>query len=178
MGTIRFCRLDKANAVQVFPELFQILHTNMSRIALSPNSYEEDEAMWLSYVLPQTQQENLQFLLMYVGNILAGYFQYSVNGDILMVDEVEIKPEYQRTRLFYQLCIYLCNQLSPDIRFVESYVNKQNENSLRIHQKLGIEVIGESKSGSSWRMRGEVRNIRAYFERKRRDGYDLPFKAN
>ena len=36
---------------------------------------------------------------------LAGYFQYSVSGNTLMVDEVEIKHEYQRTMLFFSLCV-------------------------------------------------------------------------
>ena len=88
----------------------------------------------------------------------------------MLVEEVEIQPEYQRTLLFFCFCNYLCRELPMEINYIESYVNKQNTNSLRINQKIGLSIIEESKSGNSWHLRGRVEDILNYFYRLDRQG--------
>ena len=165
MGFYSFQKLDSSKAEAILPELFRILHTNMSRIAPTSNSYAEDEAIWLSYMLSTFQESCPNIVLMYAGGNLAGYFQYSISDHTLMVEEVEIKPEYQRTMLFYRLCSYLCNSLPHHVQYIEAYVNKHNAHSLRINKKLGLEVIGATRNGNSWHLRGDARNIKAYFSK-------------
>ena len=63
---------------------------------------------------------------------------------------------------FYRLCVYLYQSLPGHIKWIESYVNKENANSLKINQKLGLEVIGENKSGTSWHLRGDTSKIKAF----------------
>ena len=166
MPKITFCKLDKSNASATLPSLFRILHSNMSKIAPTGCRYEEDDALWLSYMAPQMKQAYPEFVLMYVGETLAGYFQYSIEGDTLTVDEVEIIPEYQRTVLFYRLCIYLCGRIPDQVQHVESFVNKQNRNSLKINRKLGLEIAGENRNGKSWHLRGDDEKIKKYFADK------------
>lgn len=155
-----FRQLDKENSSAILSEMFRILHTNMTRIAPTGCSYEEDEAVWLSYM---ANRKHTDFVLMYAGDLLAGYFQYTARDDTLLVEEVEILPQYQRTMLFYRLCCYLIAHLPEHIRFVEAYVNKQNFNSLKICKKLGLAVLGESGSGNSWHLRGDAESIRTFF---------------
>ena len=94
MGKYTFVELDKSDTEQILPNLFSILYTNMNRIAPSGCSYSEDEAMWLAYMEQQMHLPYPKVILMYLHDALAGYFQYSVSGNTLMVDEVEIKHEY------------------------------------------------------------------------------------
>ena len=165
MGKFSFRYLLPGEAKIFLPRMFEILYTNMTAIAPSDAGYQEDMEMWLSYIQPALEQGKVQVLLMFAGVELAGYFQYSFRGEMMLVDEVEIKPEYQRTMLFYRGCQFLLANVPAGIQFLQSYVNKNNFNSLSIHRKLGMEIIGENKSGRSWRMRGDMAAISKRFVR-------------
>lgn len=165
MGKISFRYLDNTEREMILPQLFRILHTNMSRIAPTNCSYEEDRNAWISYILPALEHGEASILLMYVGEDLAGYFQYSADGDTLRVDEVEIRPEYQGTMVFYRLCQHLLRHIPGDIKYLESYVHVDNSHSISIHEGLGMERIGKNKRGTSWHYRGEAARAAARFRR-------------
>jgi glycosyltransferase involved in cell wall biosynthesis len=61
----------------------------------------------------------------------------------------------------------ICKTIPENIRYMESYVNKQNQNSLAIQKKLGMEIIGENRSGRSWHMQGNVDIIAKRFAESR-----------
>lgn len=75
---VEFKFADKLQIEQLLPDIFQILHSNMSLIAPTNNSYEDDFEMWSSYLIPAIKKEQRQIVLMYVDDTLAGYFQYYV----------------------------------------------------------------------------------------------------
>lgn len=165
MGKFQFRYLQPEEYKEVLPRMFCILYTNMSAIVPSDTEYEEDRKLWLTYIVPALEQGNVRILLMLAGMELAGYFQYSLREDALLAEEVEIQPEYQRTMLFYRCCQYLLADVPEGVRYLESYVNKDNQNSLAIHRKLGMEIIGENKSGRSWHFQGDIRAIGQRFPR-------------
>lgn len=165
MRKITFRYLISGEETVFLPRMFDILYTNMMAIAPSDDSYEDNRRMWMDYIVPALSQGTVQVLLMFAGEELAGYFQYSIREDTLLVDEVEIRRDYQRSMLFYRLGQYLLTNLPKHIRYVESYVNKQNGNSISIHKKLGMEIIGENRSGQSWHMRGMADAIAKRFVR-------------
>ena len=70
--------LDSAKSDVLLPQMFDILATNMSKITPTNNSYEDDKRIWLSYMTP-ARIEDCRILLMYVGEVLAGYFQYHID---------------------------------------------------------------------------------------------------
>lgn len=158
--------LDKEYDFSVLPQMFNILHTNMTKIAPTGCSYEEDESIWLSYAIPQLKQAYPAYILAFWEDTLTGYFQYSITNDVLTIHEVQIHPEFQRTLLFYRLCCYICEHIPKSIRIIEAYINKQNHYALKISQKLGFEIIGETVSGRSWHLRGNVEASRAIFKKK------------
>jgi len=49
---IVFKYADKSNIEELLPELYDILHTNMSRIAPTGITYEEGQRLWLENVAP------------------------------------------------------------------------------------------------------------------------------
>ena len=98
MAEISFCSFDETKSDILLPQMFEILSTNMSKIAPTGNSYEEDKKIWLSYMGPNLKRK--QIILMYFGEVLVGYFQYSLNESTVLIEEIEILPDYQRTLLF------------------------------------------------------------------------------
>lgn len=165
MGNITF-RYWEPSEENLLPALFDILYTNMSSLAPTGYTYQEDLDIWLGYMRPAMKESGRKILLLYSGDILAGYFQYSVEGNTVFIEEIELKSEYQRTMLFYRCCQFLLEEIPVQIRYLISYVNKRNRHSISIHEKLGMERIGENRSGSSWQYRGDIRKAAARFHRK------------
>ena len=163
MGKFRFCALEEMDREEMLPALFRILYRNMNGIVPSDQDYEADERAWMAYILPSLEEGDTKVILMYRENSLAGYFQYRIVGDTLCADEVEVKEEYQRTFLFFRLCQYLRCSLPENVRYVSSYVNKKNDNSIAIHEKLGMVRMGENRTGSSWYYRGERKAMEERF---------------
>lgn len=165
MGRITF-RYWEPREEALLPELFAILYENMSALAPTGYSYREDYDIWQGYILPALKAPDRKLLLMYVEDTLAGYFQYSIEGDTVFVEEVEIRPAWQRSMVFYRCCQFLAEEIPEGVSWICSYVNKKNRHSLSIHEKLGMERIGENKSGNSWCCRGEIRKAAARFRKR------------
>lgn len=157
MGKFFFREMERGEQAEILPRLFHILHTNMSQLAPTGYSYAEDRKVWIEYIETAVNVDNTHILLMFAEDTLAGYGQYSVEKEVLAVDEVEIVPRYQRTMLFYRFCQYMMENIPPNVRWFESYVHKDNANSISVHESLGMERIGENKRGTSWHYRGEIR---------------------
>lgn len=151
--------LRKADAESVLPKLFEILHSNMSRIAPTGNSYEEDFSMWISCIKPALEKEPRQILLLRDKEQLAGYFQYYVNNGIFMMEDIQFRDPYKGTGIFAELYRYLVKVIPEDTIFVEAYANKRNEKSIAVLTHLGLEIIGENKNGISFHFRGRYENL-------------------
>ena len=61
----RFCFLEKQCAENILPILFEILYSNMSVIAPTSNTYEQDFQLWQSSVAPALSKQQRQIVLMY-----------------------------------------------------------------------------------------------------------------
>lgn len=161
MAGISFCSFDHTKSDVLLPQMFEILSTNMNKIAPTGNSYAQDQKIWLSYMEPNLKGK--QIILMYVGEVLAGYFQYSMGESTVLIEEIEILPDYQRTLLFYRFLKYMSNIIPENIKYAEAYINKGNANSQRIAQKFGLKIVGENPNGRSFRYRGEFASFKKYF---------------
>lgn len=161
MSHYRFSFLDKAKANEVLPVLFDILHENMNPIAPTGQAYEKDRALWLRCVAPAIQKEPRQILLMHDGEELAGYLQYYVNHGVFMVEEVQLKPAYQRTLLLHRLCKFLATVIPIDTAYIEAYAHEKNVDSQSLQRSLGMEHV-DTKENGTLHFRG---NCRKLFER-------------
>ena len=151
--------LDKSRKASFLPQLFAILHGNMSRIAPTGNSYEEDLAFWLSCVSPALDKEPRRILLIYDGDEIAGYFQYFVHNGLFMMEEIQLRDRYKGTGAFGELYAYLTRIIPRETEIVEAYAHKGNQKSIAVLNHLGLEVIGESQNGSSYHFRGLYETI-------------------
>ena len=152
---------DKLQIEQLLPDIFRILHSNMSIIAPTNNSYEDDFEIWSSHIIPAMQMEQRQIVLMYVDNKLVGYFQYYINGDTnsLMMEEIQIEKAFQGTGLFSEFYNWLIKSLPKNIMYVEAYANKKNLKSQSILKHLELVEIGENKNGNSFYFKGAYVNL-------------------
>jgi len=163
MGKYSFVFYDPAQAEKVLPQMYDILFTNMSRIAPTGNAYEDDKRTWMAY-RTSPQGEERKILLMYLDETLVGYFQYGVEGDVLLADEIEITPAQQRTLLFYRFFRFITGILPKNISSIRAYINKQNSNSQAIAGKLGLKAVGENASGHSWLYEGDIKGLSKYIK--------------
>ena len=148
---------DKLQIEQLLPGLFRILHSNMSIIAPTDNSYDEDYRIWSSYMIPAIKKVQRQIVLMYVEGKLVGYFQYYINLDTnsLMMEEIQIGKEFQGIGIFSAFYKWLVKQLPKNVKCVEAYANKKNLKSQGILKHLGLVELGENKNGNSFYYKGK-----------------------
>ena len=158
---IEFKYLNKSEKNTFLPFLFDIFYANMSGHLQSSKSYEQERDEWLSEVSPALEKELRQVILCYSEGELAGFLMYYVREDMLMIEEVQLKEEFQRTRAFYLLCRHLMRALPENIRTVEAYAHKSNQNSQNLMLALGMECIGAIESLGIVHLRGLAEKIRA-----------------
>lgn len=162
---ISFCFFNKTESEMILPMLYDILYSNMNIIAPTGNSYEQDQAVWISYLLPALEKTQRQIVLIYYNDVLIGYFQFYVNSNVFMMEEIQIKKEYHGSGIFGQLYYWLIEKIPADTQYVEAYANKKNVKSQAILTHLGLKIIGENKNGNSWRFRGNYNELAEHFSR-------------
>lgn len=158
---VTFSELDKSQKEQYLPVLFDLLYGNMQTVAPSSLTYDAQREKWLSHVSPALDKEPRKILLCFSDGALAGYVQYYIREDLLMVEELQLKREFQRSLVFYRLCRYLGSCLPAGIRYIEAYAERQNLYSQRLMNKLGMEHM-EDENGFA-HLRGDLDAIRGYF---------------
>lgn len=157
---IRF--LDKASEQELLAQLFDILYDNMSIVAPSGFSYEEEKARWLSQIAPALEKTPRQIVLMYVRAELAGYLQYYVNGGVFMVEEIQIRGEYRQTTLLFALFRFMKQILPTDTAYIEAYADRRNLKSRKLIGKLSMQPVGED--GPYLHYRGDLKRIIKAFD--------------
>lgn len=160
-----FSYLNKQEKDRWLPQLFDLLYENMQIIAPSGLSYEQEKAEWLAAVSPALEKAPRQIILCFVDGVLAGYIQYYIRRQMLMVEEIQLKKEFHRTFLFYQLCKHMLSVLPGDLQTIEAYADRRNLNSIRLMEKLGMQSC-ESGSGSPFvHVRGSAERVCLFFKR-------------
>ena len=142
---ITYTHLDKTQKDQWLPRLFDLYYTNMIPIAPSDLDYDQERAQWLSAVSPALDKEPRQILLCCEDGKLAGYVQYYTRGELLMIEELQLADIYQRSTVFFSLIRALIRLLPEGICYVEAFADSRNHRSIRLMQKLGMEVLEETE---------------------------------
>ena len=147
--------------------VFSILATNMTVIAPTGNTYDEDFHNWKQAVGNGLKQQEISIILIKNDGALIGYFQYSVNNDTFMMEEIEFIQEWQgQYDLFKQLYGFVLSMLPENIVYVEAYSHKNNAKSQGILKHLGLEIIGENKSGKSYHFKGLYDDLKKWYYKK------------
>ena len=155
--------MEKADSAKLLPRLFQILSVNMTEIAPTGNTYEEDYQIWTTAIQPLLECKERQILLIKQTDSIIGYFQYFTDAPVLKMEEIQIMQAYWGSGAFRDLYRYLAQHIPHHIRWVEAFANKHNKKSQEILRHLGLEVIGESKNGNSFHFRGDCQQMLAHY---------------
>ena len=137
-----FVYMDKSKKDKYLPRLYDILYNNMSVIVPTGNTKKEDYAVWHNAVSEGLEKPPRQILLIKYGKRLAGYMQYYINNSTLVIEELELKPEYQRTSAIIDLCRFMFALVGGDVEYIESYANAENDRSIALQLHFGLELVG------------------------------------
>ena len=156
--------LNKAEKDHWLPRMFDLLYANMQTVAPGELPYEGEKQQWLENVSPALEKAPRQVLLCLADKDLVGYVQYYTRGELLMVEEVQLRKDYHRSFLFYRICSHLLKTIPDQIRVAEAYAEKRNRYSQKLMQKLGMEILGEE--GPFLHLRGPAGPIRDFLQSK------------
>lgn len=161
---MRFYYLNKGEKDIWLPRLFELLYENMHSIAPSGLSYEQEKAQWLAVVSPAMEKAPRQIIMCFVDGELAGYMQYYIRQQMLMVEEIQLKKKYHRTLLFYKLCKYLMTVLPDHLQTIEAYADRRNGASIRLMEKLGMRSCEQESESPFVHMRGPAERVYRLFQ--------------
>ena len=156
---VQFEYADKMHLEENLPVCFEILYENMNAIAPTGDSYETDLRLWYDNIYPLMEKDGRQLVLIYCKGELAGYFQYSVLDNTLLMEEIQFRANYHGSGMFRQLYTWLTEQLPKDLCHVAAYAHKSNRKSQNILNYLGLVCCGENKSGNSFYYKGSYRTL-------------------
>ena len=151
--------IAKDEVLRYLSEMFAILYDNMSRIAPTGFTRDEDYKLWYSSTLKNSGNENFRYVLILSNNVLARYFQYRALDGVFYMDEIQFKNEFKGSGVFGELYRFIVPMLPSDTKTVQACANKNNLKSQAVLEHLGLEAAGENKNGSIL-YRGSFENIR------------------
>ena len=147
-------------------EIYNILADNMSIIAPTGNTREDDFIEWYRAVGEGLKKENRHIILISENetNQIIGYFQYYTNIDTFMMEEIQICHKFQgKDNIFRDLYGFVLKNISTDLLYVEAYANKLNHKSIGILGKLGLKIVGENRSGKSFHFKGNFADLMSWY---------------
>ncbi len=154
MTNITFGILTKLDCGDILISLFDILHSNMSVIAPTNESYEDDKKLWVSSIIVALGNPQRNIIIITCETEIIGFFMYSIANDLLKMEEIQFKSGYHGKGVFKQLFMYLFTLVPDSVTFVEAFANKENYKSQGILLHLGLKQVGENRNGRSWRYYG------------------------
>jgi hypothetical protein len=163
---LRFELLRKNHFSKISKNIFSILANNMSNIAPTDNTYEENYNEWNKVVSEIIKKETRNIVLIYFDDNLIGYFQYDTTNDgLFMMEEIQISPKYQgkRYNVFRKLYGFVFSILPSNVKIVEAYASKKNNKSKNILCHLGLNIIGNNKNGHSYLFQGSFENLMKWY---------------
>ena len=155
----RFCYLNKAQKDEWLPLLFDLFYENMSKIITFDKSFEDEKREWIECISEAICKAPRQIILCLDDQEIVAFVMYYTRNDALMIEELQIKEKYQRTRLCYRLLKYLIEVLPDNIETVEAYAHEENYISQLVMKNLGMTSVGD-ESRKFVHLRGKAEYIK------------------
>lgn len=164
LSNLAFEYLHKPQFEDFSEQIFNILADNMEVIAPTGNTREADYNCWYEGVSNGLKRDERQIILIKADGDIVGFFQYYINADTFMMEEIQLKPECQGKGVFRRLYRFLIESIGEDIEFVEAYANIKNNKSIGILERLGLENIGLNKNGCSRHFKGKYNDLLNWYK--------------
>lgn len=163
---IEFEYLNKVDFSAYSQTIFDILSGNMTKIAPTGNTLEEDFKMWNSCVSEALQRDERQMILVKDKEKLVGFFQYYTNEETFAMEEIQFKPEYQGKGVFRELYSFVFENIKSDLKYVKAYASISNKKSIGILEGFGLKNMGLNKNGHSYCFEGEFEDLVKWSEKR------------
>ncbi len=160
---LSFEHLNKPDFPALANDIFTILADNMTLIAPTGNSREDDYNCWYGCVTDGLIRDERQIILIKNNGNLIGFFQYYINEDTFMMEEIQFKSEYRGKGVFRALYGFIIPLIRDDIEFVEAYASIRNNKSIGILGKFGLKNIGLNKNGRSYHFKGNYSDLLKWY---------------
>ncbi len=158
--------MNKSDFSAASGEIFHILADNMTLIAPTGNTREDDYKCWYECVSDGLKHDSRQIILIKDSGDLIGFFQYYTNEDVFMMEEIQFKPDYQERGIFRKLYGFVLENIRNDLKFVEAYASVNNQKSIGILRKFGLSNEGLNKNGRSYHFKGNFVDLIKWYESK------------
>ena len=163
MKRFRFRQMENNDIPIFIDEMFSILASNMSVIAPTGNSYDEDFRIWSECVVPVWREGKRRVILIFREDTLCGFFQYFVNDTTFRMDEIQFKKEYHGSGLFSELYHFLTTIIPIQTKYVDAFARKENLKSQGILSHLGLSVVSEEKDGNLLYYKGDYKTLLEHY---------------
>ena len=163
---LSFEYLNKPDFSVVAIELFNILADNMSVIAPTGLTRDEDYKCWYECVSDGINRNERQIILLKYRGDLIGFFQYYTNNETFMMEEIQFKPEYQGKGILRKLYGFVLENIRNDLKFVEAYASINNQKSIAVLENFGLSNEGLNKNGRSYHFKGSFNDLIKWYESK------------
>ena len=166
---LEFSYLSKNEFNKYASELFSVLYDNMTQIAPTGNSREEDYKLWYEAMSNEMQSNKRHIIVISTGNMteIIGFFKYSINECVFVMEDIQIKALYRgKCNIFRSLYGFVLEHICEELCIVEAYADKKNAKSLGILEKLGLAIVGENKNGISYHLRGTFEDLVKWYRRE------------
>ena len=160
---LSFEYMNKPDFSAVADDIFNILADNMTIIAPTGNTREDDYECWYQSVSDGLKRDERQIVIIKDNDNIIGFFQYYTNEDTFMMEEIQFKPEYQGKGVFRALYGFVIPHIRDDIEFVEAYASISNSKSIGILENFGLTNIGLNKNGRSYHFKGRYSDLLKWY---------------
>lgn len=143
--------------------LFDIYYQNTSSITHLNSTHPSLKSEWTCEVSFALDKPQRNIIIARDGDNIVGFAMLYTNGDLLMVEEIQIVKDYQRTRLLFDLCRFICDFASPNILRIEAYAIKSNSISIALMHSLGFLIVDESNDSKFLHLAADAEPLRRRF---------------
>ena len=161
--------MEKENFDAIARDLFEVLANNMDGIAPTGNPREDDYKTWYSDVEPKVKNDEVKIALVTDDetNEIAAFFEYHVEADTLVMDEIQISKAYHgKGNIFRNIYKFVFDNLNTEPLYVQAAANKLNQKSIGVLGTLGLEIVGELHNGGCVLMKGKYSDLMKWYNRK------------
>lgn len=147
--------------------LFDILADNMTKIIAIKNSREENFIFWYKILKKRLLDGTCSIVAFLFSEQIVGYFQYSTQNEVLMIEEIEIAQPFRvRYNILGMIIRMLPEIATPGITYVEAYTNINNNLANPLLTKVGFEIVGMNRNGTSYLYRANLAALEKRFRIK------------
>ncbi len=167
MPEFTFRYLQKQDYNEYESMLFEIFYTNMTVLAPTGNSRDEDFRRWSNtFGDAFVKRMEWEIVLIESDGIVIGFFAYSCKDNTFQMQEIQFSEAYKgKYGVFRKLYSFVTEHLPTDLLYVEAYAYKNNAKSIAVLTRLGLTNTEAHPSGRTFHFKGTYEDYLSWLNR-------------